>query len=533
VVARVLNNFGNLGLILLFLGLFSYSVTNLWDWRAQGGIYGGTALILIWAVVRFGEIREKLRSRSVRMGGTALATLVLVVGILILLNFLNFRYHHRFDLSEGGLHALSPQTRRVLDNLDRNIEIIGFFQDDGAAGQFQSMAREYRYLSPRVSYEVVDPQKDPSKVAQFGVTRRGQIVVAAADRRETIDDLSEERLTNAIIKLTRDEEKSVYFLTGHGERALDDSEGGGYSRVRSEIEKQNYRVTSYNLAQENRLPLDAAAIVSVGPKVNFFPNEVELLTAYFVEGGNFFLLVDPESDFEMNEFLGRYGLGFADDYVVDASGLGQLFGFGAGAPLAADYADHPITRDFSGTMTIYPGVRSVLTSDSPLDYETTVLVRSSAHSWGETEIESEPIQFDPGRDREGPVPLAALATRAIESRDNDAAEEFADGDGTEGSDETAGEAVDSGTAESRIVLFGDSDFASNAYFQTSVNGDLFLNVISWLAEDTDLLSIRPRDPATRSITLTGSEGRMIFWGTVVFFPLATLVFGLAVWYRRR
>jgi ABC-type uncharacterized transport system involved in gliding motility auxiliary subunit len=533
VLRKVVNNFGNLGLVLLFLGLFSYSVTSLWDWRAQAGIYGGAALILIWAIVNFGEIRASLRTRSVRMGGAALATLVLVVGILVLLNFLNFRHHKRFDLSEGRVHALSQQTHRVLENLDRNIEMIGFFQDDRAAAQFQSMAREYRYVSPRISYEIVDPQKDPSRVAQFDVTRRGQIVLAAAERRETVDDVSEERLTNAIIRLTREEEKRIYFLTGHGERSLDDTDAGGYSQVRSEIEKQNYRAVSYNLAQENRLPPDAAAIVSVGPRVNFFPNEVDLLEEYLAQGGNLFLLVDPESDFDMNDFLGRYGLGLANDYVVDASGLGQLFGFGAGAPLAADYADHPITRDFAGTMTIYPGVRSILTLDSELEYETTVLVRSSAHSWGETEIESEPIQFDPGQDREGPVPIAALATRPVEFRSGDAGEAVPDMDVTEVSDDAVGEDWEADGGDSRIVVFGDSDFASNAYFQTSVNGDLFLNVVSWLAEDTDLLSIRPRDPESRSITLTSSEGRMIFWATVVFFPLATLVFGLAVWYRRR
>ena len=100
---------------------------------------------------------------------------------------------------------------------------------------------------------------------------------------------------------------------------------------------------------------------------------------------------------------------------------------------------------------------------------------------------------------------------------------------SEGSEEAPEEAA----KEARFVIFGDADFAANAYFGTSVNGDLFLNVVSWLAEDSDLLSIRPKDPENRTITLTATQSRLVFWATVIFFPLATLVFGVAVWYRRK
>ncbi|HOM98761.1 MAG TPA: Gldg family protein [Acidobacteriota bacterium] len=537
---KAIDNFAYLGLVLLFLGLFYWSVTDLWDWKTQVGVYGGTALVLVYLIVNFSQVKTVLTGRTARMGGMALASLILVLGILGLLNFLNYRYHKRVDLSEGRLNALSDQTRKVLQNLDQDVRLIGFFQEETGGRRFQNLAREYRYVSSRVDYEIVDPQREPTRVQEYGITRNGQIVVVGAKKREVLDEATEEKITNAIIKVTREGQKIVYFLTGHGERSLEDLGETGYSSMKSEIEKQNYTVNQYNLAVENKIPEDAYVLVSAGPRESFFPNEVELLEDYLVEGGKFLLLVDPDSNFEADELLARFGVELGRDIVVDASGLGQLFGFGAAAPLAADYADHPITRDLEGTMSIYPGARSVLTRESSDGYSTVELIRTSPQSWAETEIGASEVRFDPGKDRRGPVALAVVATKEVKGRESseESVQESGAESGGPAEDETTGEVEDAASEaeasrESRLVVFGDSDFASNAYWQISVNGDVFLNTVSWLAEDTDLLSIRPKDPENRSITLTATESRLIFWGTVVVFPLATLIFGIAVWYRRR
>lgn len=549
-VRKIVNSLGNVGLILIFLGLFNWSVTNLWDWKSQVGVYVGLGLLAVYLVANYREVQETLRSRTARLGGMALASLLLVLGILALANFLNYRHHKRIDLSEGRLHALSDQTRKILENLDKDIRLIGFFQDEVGGRRFQDLAREYRYLSSRVEYEIIDPQKEPTRVQEYGITRNGQIVVVGPAKREILDEATEEKITNAIIKVTREGEKTVYFLTGHGERSISDFEATGYSSIKEEIEKQNYQVKEYNLAQENKIPEDAYVLVSAGPKVSFFPNELQLLEDYLGKGGKLLLLVDPESKFEADEFLARYGIDLGKDIVVDASGLGQLFGFGAAAPLAADYADHPITRELEGTMSIYPGARSVLTKESPEGYSTLELVRSSPQSWAETDLNSPRVSFDPGVDRRGPVALAVVSTKQVELAEESAEEsetqesettqgdESAENTDKEENESAAGSSpADEGEQtekrESRIVVFGDSDFSANGYWQISVNGDVFLNTVSWLAEDTDLLSIRPKNPENRMITLTATESRLIFWGTVVFFPLATLIFGIAVWYRRR
>ncbi|MFQ5930511.1 MAG: GldG family protein, partial [Acidobacteriota bacterium] len=364
--------------------------------------------------------------------------------------------------------------------------------------------------------------------------RNGQVVVMSGPKKEIVDDFSEEKITNAIIKVTRKEEKVVYFLQGHGERDINDTEAQGFSAARETIEKQNYQVKAYNLAQENELPEDATVIVSAGPKVDFFPNEEKLIREFLTSGGKFLLLVDPETEFDMSDFLAEYGLGLGQNVVIDASGLGQLFGLGAAAPLVAEYADHPITEELAGVMTFFPLAQNITTSESSLGYETVGLAKTSSRSWAEANLREGRASFDEGEDVEGPLDLAAVATHSAAEKSEETGkgeEEQESTDEEESSDRE--ESSESVQREARFVLYGDSDFATNAYFDAGANGDLFLMTVSWLAEETDLIAIRAKDPENRRIEVTFSQSRLLFWGTVVLLPLATLVLGISVWYRRR
>lgn len=564
---RLKENLPYLGILLAVGGYILYNTTLMWDWKAQALIYGGAALAVLGVLLNLSAIRETLSSRSRREGGTALATLVLVLAILALVNFLNTRHHKRVDLTEGRQHALSEQTASIARNLDRRIELIGFFADEAGARRFQSLAREYQYLSSQIGYEVVDPQKDPARAAQFEVARVGEIIVAGGSRRESVQEISEERITNAIIRVTRDEEKVVYMLQGHGERDPASADAEGFSAAREALERQNYRVEAYNLAQENRIPDDAAVIVSAGPRMPYFAHEIPLLRGYLEQGGKFLLLADPQNDFEAAEFLEAYGVQLQDNVVIDASGLGQLLGLGPAAPIVAEYADHPITQDFRTMMSFFPFARGVATTSSPLTYQTVELLKTSDRSWGETNLEAERVRFDEGEDEPGPIALAVAARKSVTPGEAPAALE-ADRDAEAESQEAVSESIEiegeepdaavapderaeepdaervpaadlnadaeaGESAESRLIVVGDSDFASNQYFSHPVHADLFLNLVSWLAEDADLISIRPRDPTSRSLVLTETQSRMIFWATVLFFPLLTLAVGLSVWFRRR
>jgi ABC-type uncharacterized transport system involved in gliding motility auxiliary subunit len=526
VFQRIIGQFAYLGSIALFGALFRYTVSG-WDWIAQTLVYGGLTLIVVYTMVHFDGIRSTLKTRAARYGGQAGATVLLVLGILVLANFLNIRHNSRLDLTENQLYSLSDQSLKVIESLQEEIQIIGFF--GGAAGslRFEDLIKQYR--SPRIQYQVVDPEEEPGVAAQYGISREGQTVVLRGEEQVLVDDLSEEKVTNAIIKITREEEKVIYFLQGHGERDIEDGAAEGFSLARQEVENQTYRVESFNLAQQNRLPEDATIIVSAGPRVGFLSTEISLLKSFLAGGGKLLLLVDPQTDLDLGDFLADYGLGLANQVIIDASLRGQLLG--SAAPIVADYADHPMTGELRGANTFFPGSQHVTTSESPLGYRTTELLSTSAASWAEVNFEGADVAFDEGIDTEGPLPLAVAATKAITSQENGVSEEESPQEELavegEGSDSTA----ESG--ESRLVLFGDSDFASNAYFNEIANGDLFLMAVGWLAEEVDLLAIRPKDPENRRINVTLGQSRMIFWASVILLPLAMLVMGTAIWMRRR
>jgi len=515
VIRKIIDNLLYVGLAALFGGAIYYSVNNQWDWRAQVAVYAGAALVVLYIVFNFARVKAALSGRAGKYGTTALTVAILVIGILVLLNFLNFRHHKRVDLSANKQFEVSDQTQKVLKNLKQPIQIIGFYQDEAGAGQFQSLMREYRYVTSKVETRVIDPQKDPGSVQQYQVQRNGQVVVVNGPKKEIIDQADEEKVTNAIIKVTREGEKTVYFLTGHGEKGINDTSPRGFSGVKDAIAKQNYQVKEYNLAQENKLPEDASVIVSAGPKVEFFPNEVELLKKYLEGGGKFLLLADPDSEFKMTDFLATYGFSLSGKTVIDASGIGRVFGLEFTVPLVAEYGDHPIAKELD-VMSFFPMAGSVKQVSSSAGYQTSRLFSSSNRSWAETKLEAGKVpEFDENQDERGPLDLGVAATKSVSG------------------DTTTGGAEKQQNKESRMVVIGDSDFASNGYARGAANLDVMLNSVSWLAEDADLIAVRPKEAENRMVNLSFQQSKLIFWGTVILLPLATLFAGIGVWWRRR
>jgi ABC-type uncharacterized transport system involved in gliding motility auxiliary subunit len=515
VTRKIIENLFYIGLAALFGGLIYYNVNNVWDWKAQAAVYGGAAFVLAYLVYDFPALRSRLSSRTGRYGTTALTLAVLVIGILVLVNFLNFRHHKRVDLSASQLYGLSDQSQKVVGNLRGPIQIIGFYQESGEAGRFSELMKEYRYASSNVQTEVVDPHKAPGRVEQYNIQRNGQIVIASGPKTEIIDEATEEKITNAIIKVTREGEKTVYFLTGHGEKDINATGPEGFSAAREAMGRQNYQVRELNLAQENRVPEDASVIISAGPKVDFFPNEVELLEQYLADGGKLLILADPQTQFKMTDFLASYGVGLSGKVVLDVSGIGRFMNLGPVVPLVADYADHPITKDLSRVMSFFPRAQNVVQVSSSEGYQTSRLFSTSRQSWAESDLQGEEVTFDEGKDDPGPLDLGVAAIKSVTTPSS----------GTDGDQQESQEA--------RLVVIGDSDFASNGYAGSASNLDVFLNSVSWLAEDADLIAVRPRSPENRTVNLSFQQSKLMFWGTVILLPLLTLMAGVGVWYKRR
>jgi len=216
------------------------------------------------------------------------------------------------------------------------------------------------------------------------------------------------------------------------------------------------------------------------------------------------VMLDPRINTNLMDFLADYKFQFQDNLVVDASPVGQLFGMGPEIPLVSNYEDHEIFKDFS-VMTFYPEARSVEeSSEGEQGFTTTILFKSSPSSWGEVDYNTRQVALNADRDLKGPVPLAVVSSKTL-----------------------------SGNKKAHILVIGDSDFAANGYIRNSGNRDLFLNMINWLAEEEDMITIRPKEIDDRRVNLTAKDSKLILYVSVIALPLLVVIAGVFVYFRRR
>jgi|YelNatPaOPRAMG01_1025707.scaffolds.fasta_scaffold00001_74 ABC-type uncharacterized transport system involved in gliding motility auxiliary subunit len=504
------------GVAVILVGLVSYSVHGVLTTAITATLVAGLALVVAYGVLNFREIRSALSSRSTRFGSNAVLMSLVVLGILILINFVANRHSLRADTTAAKQFSLAEQTRKILKNLDREVKVTAFYRAEDR-WQIESLLKEYEHYSPRFKWEIIDPDQRPAEAKQYNITAYNTIVLECGGKQERITTRTEQDLTNALIKVTRKENKKIYFLTGHGEKDIEATDREGYDSMRKLLQGENYDVEKILLAEKDHVPDDCSLLVVAGPKTDLLPNEASMIGDYLKKGGKALFLLDPESPDGYVTLLKEWGIEVGKNVVLDVSGIGRLFGAGPAMPIAAQYAPHAITEKFQ-LMTIYPYARSVRkAADAPVGATVTEFVKTSSNSWGESEPlgRGGMVRYDEGKDLPGPVSVAVAMEKEAEEKPT-----------------SSGESGQTRT-KTRIVVFGDSDFASNTYYRVQGNGDLFMNAVSWLAEQEDLISIRPKDPEDRRVNLTRSQSRLIFWVAVVLMPLAVLGTGAGIYWKRR
>lgn len=494
---------------------------------SMGGL--GALLLAAGLALNRDRVLAVLRGRKARAAGASAGYVVTVLAVVTLVNFLATRHHTRFDLTENQAFSLSEQTIKILESLPREVTLTAFYREvEPTRQRLDDLLAEYRYHSPKLQVKYIDPDKNPGEVKRYGISEYGTIVVESGKQESRVSTADEESLTNALIKVTRDRERVVYFSAGHGERALEDTQRDGLSLLKAELEKQHYVVKPLPLNQT--VPADASLVVVAGARKTLLPEEVRILGDYLDKGGRLLCLQDPETDPGLADVLGRYGLRVRADVVIDK--VSQLFGGDARIPMVpADGYDevHPITKTFR-YQTFFPLASSIeIKSDLPEGVAATRLAQTSPYSWGETsqeEFRRGRMTLDENADTRGPVTIGAAVTRTAGAGASASAEPAGGEEQAEGESKAR-------PAETRLLLFGDSDFLSNAYFNASGNGDLALSAVAWLSEQEELVSIRPKTSTPSIVILTPQQVRYYFWSIVAMAPIAITVVGVGIWARRK
>lgn len=513
-----------LGILLTVAGGVAYLVTPLWTATTTGVLGAGLLLLLVNLYVNFGGVRGFVSRRSTRYGGNMVVLILIVLAISVLLQALALRHSLRWDLTANQRYSLSPQSRKILKDLKKNVELLAFYQDAQEGRQsLKDLLDEYAYNSPRFTYRFVDPDRSPNLAKQYKVTTYGTLVLQSGDKRQTIAQPTEQDITNALIKVTQNKEKTIYVTTGHGEKQLSDTERGGFSDAKQAIEDQNYKVKELVLLRQKDVPADAAVVVIAGPTRDFFPEEIAALKRYVNRGGKLLVMLEPQVDTpRLNKFLEDYGIEPGNNEIIDR--LSRVFGASYTTPIVTQYAKHAITENF-GVASFFPSARSMTAEKKPpTNVQAQSLAFTGPNSWAETNLrllDQGTAEFNEGSDIPGPVPVAAVATITPQAPDNPQGLLF------------SGKMTPPKKDKARIVAFGDSDFASNGALGLSGNKDLFLNSLSWLAEEGDLIAIRPKNQSNSPLLLSAAEGRMAFWFPLVILPALVLGTGMLVMWRRR
>ena len=531
---------GSLGLILILVSGYLYASDATTPRTALVVLLAGLALGSAWMVFEWEKVWNLLGRRTTRYGANTAVLVILVIGILAFANMIGSRFTQRYDTTANKRFSLADLSVSVLDELEQDVHIVGFFRSGGPDATNQhlldDMLNQFRYHSEHVTYEFIDPDLEPSIARQYNISAYGTVVFESEGKTEHINRYLEESVTNALVKVTREGQKNIYFLEGHGEHNVNLTDQAGYNRIMQLLENQSYLVRSFSLLNEVEVPADCNVLVVAGPRTNLVGSEQEAIRDYLDRGGRALFLLNPDYPAEsadLSELLARWKVRIGENVVIDESAVGRLPGMNEYMPAVMQYPAHPITRPLGNTVSFFPLVRSIepaSASDDTVEIQT--IAMTGARSWAETTLPGSPEEameyvpaLDPGTDEPGPVSIAVAITavpRALPRRDM----------ATLTPQEMAMRPEEH-EIKTRVVVVGNSSFASNAYIMLPGNGDLALNILNWLAQEEDLLAIRPKSSDTRLVQISLSQMRDIFIITGILSPIGILIAGVMVWWRRK
>lgn len=453
------------------------------------------------------HVKQLLTGRQARYGSNSLVLALAFIGILVVINFFFLKNSVRWDLTEDKQHTLAKETIDTLNSLTQPVKAEGFFTSRLDSTSAKNLLDDFKRNSGgKFDYEMIDPEKDPVRAQQDKVTRDGTVVVKQGERMEPISFTSETDLTNALVRLQNPGKRTVYFLTGHGEYNPDDTSAQSYSLAKKALTAKNYTVNVLNLISTREIPQDALALIIPGATKPISQEEVDLVKAYLDKGGSLVLLSEPRPVTQFGDapdlmaaYLQKsWGISLDEDMVIDPNINPPS------VAASATYGKHPITEKMYNQAILLPSARSITPSQAQETISSTILAQTAAKAWGETDYQSltnQKVTFDQ-KDVPGPVDLAIAAT-------ND-------------------------TSKARLVVMGDSDFATDTYFNQYGNGDFLMNSIDWAAQQENLISLTSKQTTQRFLVIPSQFTMgLVLLGVVFILPGAIIISGISTWLRRR
>ena len=490
----------------------------------------GSALIFLAILISPRAIAIFIVGRRGRYGVNAAALTIAFFVIVLVVNFIMYTNPTRIDVTATRVFSLSQQTIQVLDELDTEVMANAFFvsadTDNSVRQQAEDLLNEFSRKTPNFQYRFLDPELNRAQAIKYNVVSYPSIVFedTKTGKVQGVINFTEQDFVTGILVSTDKQQKIIRILTGHGESEVNKNptaeslKDTGFDLAISGLQRDNYQVQVLNLKQSNTIPEDTAALIIPGPKDDLDQNEYQTIKNYVDSGGRVLALFDPGTPKLFNNILNPYGITMGNELISDAVSnvagemLTPMLQSANGQYAKSEQTGIAIADKIS--VSFYPESTSIdLTihlEDTPPHVKFTPLGLTTPASWLESNIDD--LGYDENK-MTGPFILFGIleANGSIEQSPLEV----------------------SGNPTTKIIIFGDSDFATNKYFHSSDNSDVFLNSVNWLADDYELVSIRPKLTSYRELVVNSSERNFIKWSSWVIPPTIMLIFAIIVWWRRR
>jgi ABC-type uncharacterized transport system involved in gliding motility auxiliary subunit len=470
-------------------------------------------------------------------GKYSLNTTVMIlvfISIMLLVNFAGVFQRIRLDTTATGEFTLSSQTKQVLEKIKTEIEVICFFPGSihyaSDRKQAKYLLEEYRYLNKQIRFKFVDPEIRPAIARQYRVRQNGTVVFTDGEQHKGVTIISELAFTNALLQVMGIGSKKIFFLVGHGERDVFGDDDTGFSFVHAGLRRDLYEVKPLNLAQTGTVPDDCAALVIAGPSTSIPEGELKAIRRYLKQNGKLLLLVEPESADTVRGLLAEWGLGVSNGKVIDNASYVVPDRY-IPAVFKGNYPPVVITGGLDTSY--FPEAAAIMLTD-----ELSRLVMAGKSSvktkmnWPMTAIEHKNLVILPvlltSRD-------SRLETKRKEKTESHVRGPMAMGAMVIAGGTLAGESSGKHRDEklTRMVVIGDSDFATNRHIQNGGNGDLLLNAVNWITEEEHLISIRPKQTSFPRLVLNKRASAFIRFASLGLLPVLLLLVGCIIWWKKR
>lgn len=509
------------------------------------GLAVSFGIFALWVVLDLEGFRSFFTRKGARYGASSGLVLLLGVAVIVGVAVLSTRprFNKTYDVTRDKLNTLSEQSFKLLETLKKDgkqIRFVAFFTDEAAKTQFTDLVNLYQASGADLVVEHHDPNADRTLAIAEKITDANTVIVRQGQQEKRMTTFTEEKLTNALVAVLKEKTKKICFSKGHGEGAIKGSEANGFSMAATELENNKNAIEEVSLLETAKVPEDCDALVLAGPKYDFKEEEVRMVEDYLKRGGSVLSMVPALSNVDnLNKMLEKFGVKYASDLLILAPNDPRAQLLGQNLALVSEFDDfNPVTKDFAAQSQVAIGLRNTRSLDKVDDNQHKLKV-SLAGKTAKIMVRVKDVyqpkdleNLSEDRWEQGSFPVIAVAngkTQAPATANN----EKKDGKAEDIKSDALNNDSASQAKETRLVAVGAVDFASNQGMQEPSSRDLFLNIINYLTQDDDFISIRPRDPTKSTIDISSGSAQLSLLALTFIYPFVFLFGGLYMWLQRR